>query len=228
MTKGKSKKLENVDHLDTGKRILLEPGTQLQIEIEGVASRFKSTLVGIKPDEYLIVKTPKAALSGGVKNRLFRGNQIVIRYLYKGTVFGFQYKLVEAIFSPKQLLLVEYPKIIENCDLRSHERIDCLFPAKITIEDEERHGAVLDISQGGCRYLIKTLKGEKLPSVQIDEQVTLRCQFPGIEGEQILSGKVRNMKTDEQETALGIEFHEIAPEVENIIVQYISTVKESS
>ena len=80
-------KLENVDHLDIGKRILLEPGTQLQIEIEGVTSRFKSTLVGMEPDEYLIVKTPKAALSGSIKNRLFRGNQIVIRYLHKGTVF---------------------------------------------------------------------------------------------------------------------------------------------
>lgn len=215
-------------HLDTGKRITIELGTQLEIEIEGVPTRFKSSLVGIEPDEYLIIKGPEAALYEILRNKLFRGTRIFIRYLCKGTLFGFRSKLLEAIFTSKQLLFVEYPKTIENYDLRSHERIGCFFPAKIKIKDEEKNGVILDISEGGCRCVIKSSDGEKLPSVQIDERIILRCQFPGTESEQVVSGEVRNVGMDKQKAVLGIQFHEIAPGLQNIIAQYISTVKEFS
>jgi len=223
--------VENIDYFDTGKRISIELGTQLQIEIEGVAFRFKSVLIGMEPDEYLIIKTPMVpsdAPFSNIKHKLSRGSQIVVRYLYKGTVFGFQSKLIEAIFTPLRLLFIEYPNIIEHYNLRSQDRVDCFLPAKIKIKEEEKHGLILDISKKGCRYRIKALKDEGLPSIQLDEQITLRCQFPGIEDEQVFSGKVRNINRDKEETTLGIEFHEIAPEFQNIIAQYILNIKEFS
>lgn len=222
---------ENVDYLAMGRRIFIELGSQLQIEIEGVAFRFKSVFVGMESDEYLIIKTPMVpsdAPFSSIKHKLFPGTQIVVRYLYKGTVFGFQSKLIEAISAPVRLLFVEYPKIIENYDLRSQERTDCFLPAKIEIRDEEEHGAILDISEKGCRCLIKALKGEKLPSTQIDERVTLTCQFPGIEGEQVVSGNVKNISRDKQEMILGIEFREIAARVKDIIDRYLSNIKQFS
>jgi c-di-GMP-binding flagellar brake protein YcgR len=217
---------KNIDHLNTGKRISLELGTQLEIEIGGVLPRFKSSLVGIEPDEYLIIKCPEAAPPDSVKDKLFRGNQIVIRYLFKGTVFGFQSQLVQTISTPKRLLFVEYPRKIEEYDLRSDKRIDCFLPAKIEIKDEVKNGAILDISEGGCHYQINMSKGEEVPSVQIGELISLRCQFPGAEAEQLVSGKIRNFSRHQQKIAIGVGFHEIAPEVQNIIAQYISTVKE--
>ena len=216
------------DHFDTGKRISIELGTQLEIEIEGVPTRIKSSLVGIEPDKYLIIKAPEAALPDSIKNKLFRGNQIVVRYLCKGTLFGFRSQLVQVTSTPIRLLFVEYPKTIEAHDLRSHERIDCFLPAKIEIKDEVKNGLILDISEGGCRYLIKSSEGEKLPSVHLYELISLRCQFPGTESEQVVSGEVRNVGMDKQKAVLGIQFHEIAPGLQNIIAQYISTVKEFS
>jgi len=216
------------DQVDTGKRISIELGTQLEIEIEGVPTRIKSSLVGIEPDEYLIIKAPEAALPDSIKNKLFRGNQIVVRYLCKGTLFGFRSQLVQVTSTPIRLLFVEYPKTIEAYDLRSHERVDCFLPAKIEIKDEEKNGAILDISEGGCRCVIKSSEGEKLPSVQIGELITLSCQFPGTESEQVISGEVKNVGMDKQKAVLGIQFHEIAPGLQNIIAQYISTVNEFS
>jgi len=219
-------KTENVDDFGAGKRISIEPGTQLQMEIEGVEYRFKSTLVGMEPDKYLIIKTPMAPPSISIQVKLFRGSQIVVRYLDRGTVFGFQTKLIEAISTPVRLLFIECPRVIEHYDLRSHERIDCFLPAKIRSRDKDKQGTILDISEKGCRFLIKALKGEKLPSLRTDEQISLRCQFPGIEGEYVVSGKVKNIRRDEQEMALGIEFQETDPQVQNIIAQYISTIRE--
>jgi len=222
---------ENVDYLATGRRIIIELGSQLQVEIEGVAFRFKSILVGMESDEYLIIKTPMVpsnAPFSSIKHKLFPGSQIVVRYIYKGTVFGFQSKLIEAISTPVRLLFVEYPKIVENYDLRSQERTDCFLPAKITIRNKGEHGAILDISEKGCRCLIKALEGEKLPSPQVDERITLTCQFPGIEGEQVVSGNVKNISRDKREIILGIEFHEIAARFKDIIDQYLSNIKQFS
>jgi len=225
---------ENVDYLVTGRRILIELGSQLQIEIDGVTFRFKSVLVGMESDEYLIIKTPMVPSNApftSIKQKLFPGIQVIVRYLYKGTVFGFQSKLIEAISTPVRLLFVEYPKIVENYDLRSQERTDCFLPVKIKImdkEDKEEHGAILDISERGCRCLIKALKDEKLPSAQIDDQITLTCQFPGIEGEQVVSGNVKNISRDKRQMILGIEFHEIVARVKDIIAQYLSNIKQLS
>ena len=211
--------------LDKEKGISIELGTQVKIEIEGVGIRLRGTLVGMEPGEYLIVKLHDATFDG-LKDRLFQGNQIIVRYVYEGTVFGFLSKLIKTILTPIKLLYIEYPSIIENFDLRSQKRMDCFLPSSIIIRDEERQGAILDISEGGCCFLINMLKGEKLPSVQIDEQITLRCQFPGIEGEQMVSGKARKFSMDKKETALRIQFHELAPEVKNTIAHYISAAEE--
>ena len=224
-------KIRDINLSDTGKRIFIEIGAQLQIEIEGVAFRFKSSVVGIEPNEYLIIKTPiipHDAPFGSIKHKLFPGNQIAIRYLHKGTVFGFQSKLIEAISTPIRLLFVEFPDTVEHYDLRSHERIDCFLPTRIKMKDKERKGIILDITEKGCRHRIKALEGEKLPPVKIDEHITLFCQFPGIEGEHVVSGIVKNINKDKQEMALGIVFDEITPEAQKILTHFISTAKEIS
>lgn len=223
--------VEDLDYLFTRKGILIELGSQVQIEIEGVTFRFKSTLVGMESKNCLIIKTPMVPSDApftSIKHKLFPGVQIVVRYLYKGTVFGFQSKLIKSITSPIRLLFVEYPKIIENYDLRSEERTDCFLPAKIEIRNQEEHGAILDISERGCRCLIKELEGNILPYTQIDERITLRCQFPGIKDDQVVSGTVKNFSRDKQEMILGIEFHEIATRLRTIIDQYVSNIKQFS
>lgn len=211
--------------LDTEKGISIKLGTQVKIEIEGVGIRLRGTLVGMEPGEYLIVKLQDATFDG-LKDGLFQGNKIIVRYVYEGSVFGFLSKLIETILTPIKLLYIEYPRIIENFDLRSQKRMDCFLPSSIIIRDEERQGSILDISEGGCCFLINMLKGEKLLSVQIDEQITLRCQFPGIEGEQMVSGKARKFSMDKKETALRIQFYDLDPEVKNTIAHYISTAEE--
>jgi c-di-GMP-binding flagellar brake protein YcgR len=222
---------ENLDYLFTERHILIGLGSEVQIQIEGVTFRFKSTLIGMESDECLIIKTPMVPSDApftSIQHKLFPGIQIVVRYLYKGTVFGFQSKLIKAITTPLRLLFVEYPKIIENYDLRSEERTDCFLPTKIEIKNEEEHGAILDISERGCRCLIKALDGKILPYIEIDERITLRCQFPGIKDDQVISGNVKNFSRDNEEMILGIEFHEIAAGLKTIIDQYLSNIKQLS
>ena len=222
---------KKADISKTGKRIFVELGTHLQIEIEGIAFRFKSELVGMESDEYLILKIPLIpddAPVGNIKHKLFPEMQIVVRYLHKGTVFGFRTQLIDAIFTPRRLLFLKYPQIVEHYDLRSDRRVDCILPAKIILSDLEIEGTILDINKEGCRYLTKEVKDAKSLSVQIDEEATLRCQFVGVEGEQIISGNVKNIQQDMQGVSLGIQFQDMADGIKSIIADYISTIKKFS
>jgi len=218
--------VQNLDHLNMGGAILIELGNEVHFEIEQIDRRFKSILIGMKPGEYLIFELPRDAFSGNNKSIFFSGNSIIVRYLHDGTVFGFQSKIIDALSAPRKLLFIEHPKIIARYELRSKKRVDCFLPAKIEIMDKEKQGVLTNISEKGCRYQIKALKSEQLPSVQIDENLTLKFQFAGVEGEKPVSGKIKNIKKDEREMVLGIEFHEISPEVQNMINQYISNIEE--
>ncbi|MEE8430965.1 MAG: flagellar brake protein [Candidatus Desulfatibia sp.] len=217
-----------VNNFGTDMRMSIEIGDQLQIEVKGIPSRYQTTFIGMELNEYFIIKEPvfpHELRVSGIKHKLFPGNEITVRYIYKGSVFGFQTKLIEAIFTPKRLLLIEYPKAIEKHNLRSTQRIDCYLPAITKIKNKETPGIILDINKKGCRYMIKAAENRKLPVVQKDDQIALRCHFPGNQDEQMVSGKVKNIKRDSQEMILGIEFLEMTVELHNIIEQYISTVK---
>ena len=144
--------MNKISDPDTGKRIFIELGTEFQIEIEGITFRLKSTLVGMELGQYLIIKTPSFPSEvGNIKQKLFPGIEIVVRYLHKGTVFGFRTQLIEAFFTPRRLLFLEYPKVIEHYDLRSNRRVECIIPAKIILKEKETEGTILDINEKGCR-----------------------------------------------------------------------------
>jgi c-di-GMP-binding flagellar brake protein YcgR len=222
--------MEHFDDFDKGKRISIELGTQLQISIGGVSGNFKSTLVGMELEKYLIIVAPVVVSPyGSIKEKFFRGNTITVRYLYRGTVFGFQSQLIEDIFVPLKLIFIKYPKIIAEHNIRSQERIHCFLPVKAKIKSEEKEidGVLLDISVGGCCCTYKKSNKDKtFSSVEVDEQVSLRLQFPQIEGEQVVFGKAKNIKADKEHMTLGIVFYEILPQLKEIIAQYINAVKE--
>ena len=218
-----------VDNSATDNRLSIEIGSHVQVEIEGIPSRYQTTFIGMELFEYLIIKIPvfpHKTRIGGVKHKLFPGNQITVRYVYEGSVFGFQTKLIEALFMPKRLLVLEYPEVIAQHDLRSEKRINCFLPAITKIKDKETHGIIEDINQNGCRLLIKGVKDRKLPPVQMDDQITLRCQFPGEPDEHVASGIVKNIKRDSQEMALGIQFRKMTDNLFDIISLYISSIKD--
>ena len=60
------------------KRMMLsvEVGTQLTLEIEGIQTRVKCDLVGIKPGSYLIIEMPPTA---GISDKISEGKRVTAR-----------------------------------------------------------------------------------------------------------------------------------------------------
>lgn len=216
----------DIDFSEYGKRICLEIGIPIQLKMEGVAFPLQSVLVGMEIDEYLIIKIP--AQYTNVKHKLITGVDIIVRYLYRGTVYGFQTKLIEIISKPVKLLFLEYPKIIEHYDLRSQKRAESIFPATIMIKDKTNHGAIIDVSKNGCRCSIQNSRKEPLPPVQIDDEIVLNCKFPGVEGDREVLGKIKNIRRSRKELIIGVEFLRLELKIHDLISQYLYAVEDFS
>lgn len=212
------------DLFNSGKRISLDVGTKLHLEIEGVSIPLESFMVGMEPDAYIIIKTPRPYPT--IKHKLYQGNQCIVKYMFQGTVYAFQTKIIDSIASPFRLLFLEYPKIIQHRDLRDHKRIDCLIPAKVVIKKEEKQGAIVDISKRGCRVQIQIFPGDKIPSILINEEITLRAKFPGVEEELQIVGKVKNLLKSRYEMVFGIVYQEMSHEAQEIIARYLYTIED--
>lgn len=221
--------IDNIDLFDMGKRISIDIGTEMQIEIEGVEFRLKSVFIGMDPGgEYLILKFPYVSGSGGVgiQDKLYTGNQVVVRYLQAGAIFGFQAKLLGVTSAPKKLIFISYPRIIEEHNVRSEKRISCFLPARTKVDDKENRGAVLDMSRHGCRYVVKHSKVRKTKDLfQVDGQIELAFQLPGMEGEQSLTGTIRNVRKDGDELSVGIEFGDVDSEAKARISEFFSAAE---
>lgn len=219
-------KVEKINQFNPENRPIIDVGTPIQIEVEGVSSRLKTTLVGIDPGKFLLIKTPQVVTDGNVGKELTHGDKVIARYLYNGAVVGFESKLIDDISSSIKLLIIEYPKSVENFDLRSKKRIHCLLPAGSDFNGEKMNGGIIDLSEGGCRYQIKTVNGQKLPGIQVDDQMTLFGRFPGKTENCEIPGKVRHVILDDQKKLFGIQYIDMSPEIKSIIQEYISSVRD--
>jgi len=94
--------------------LMLEMGDSLQLEIEGYDPHFSSSLIGVVPDECLIVKAPQLSGAEGESPSLSSGLKIGISCIHRGSVWGFKSRLISVIFEPSRLLMLEYPETIES------------------------------------------------------------------------------------------------------------------
>ena len=204
-----------------GRRIGLDIGARLQIEIEDFGSSLKSTMVGMMPDDYLIITLPSNLSLNG--HKLSKGKRLGIKYLYLGKVCFFHSEIMASVYFHQNLLFVSYPSIIHYHEMRRHRRVEVLLPCTIWLDDGQDYPAVLlDMSVSGCLCQQKSRGDSSLPSLHIDDKLTIRCLLPGMDKEQELIGHIRNFNKTERETRIGVEFVENPPAVEKAITHYLS------
>lgn len=215
----------HMDDLDIGKRIAIEFGTELQLEIEGVVPRARTELVGMEPGKYFIVKTPSLSQLGGVSGKLFPGNRVLVRYVYRGSAYGFETTVMDAISTPVRLLFLTCPRVVVERNIRTNRRIDTVLPAKVTSGNQVVEGTVTDISVTGCHFRAKAAKGGTQASLldDLNKEVSVSVQVPGVQGELTIAGKLKNVRKDHACAEAGIEFGELDATLKSKIEAYVES-----
>ena len=216
-----------LQHVSTaGNSLAIEMGAKIKIEIEGVDAPLSSIMVGMIPNQYLLVTCPNPA--DIVERMEGEENKLVVKYLHLGRLCMFRTKVLEQIDSPRNLLFLEYPPVIHFHELRQAKRTSIFVPATLLCDDDrEFSGVLIDLSSMGCLYHLKLRGSVQLPFLDIDTPVELRCLLPGIGEDQLLKGMVRNLKKSAAELRVGIQFMELSEALKETIDNYVFSVENA-
>ncbi|MEJ2079271.1 MAG: flagellar brake protein [Acidobacteriota bacterium] len=203
-------------------------GTQVTIEVEGVEERFKSRMIGIDGERFLILKTPVSTAAGLVQTNFSPGKRIIVRYLHHGTVWGFRSAVLETLAGDFGILFAAYPSEVENFDLRSAQRVEARIPVRVLSEQEEAmEGLIVDLSATGARILCSSDQiKDAVPTPS--SAVTLVARFDTDDEPTTLKCLVRSAQVDSVWTSLGVQYEEPPPEAVASISAYIDRVISSA
>ena len=204
----------------------MQIGGTLKIQLEGEKKRLTSELMGVEEDKYLVIKSPSLQYMSHVSNLLYEGNTVIVRYLYKGTVFGFKSRIKYVITNPIKLLILEYPKKIENQNLRKHRRVDCYLPASVRITGNTIEGTIIDISREGYQFTVEKSKIESsLKIFQVENETSVSFKLPGVEKVLTVTGKQKYIIEDSDSVKIGILFDNMTIEVQERLFDFLSTAQ---
>jgi len=196
----------------------IDHGVELIVEIEGVYGHMKSELVGQRTGHYLVIRTPVGP--AGYKNKLFDGNNVLVRYLRQDMAYGFQSSILKSIVEPEQLLFIACPRVLQERTLRSVKRVDTYIVAKVAVQAQSVAGTIVDMSAKGCRCIVPS-------HVEHTKQIELHNGDPVViyaelDGEEVhLAGWIRNLMTYHGATKLGIEFDRLPQETREQLFRYL-------
>ncbi|WP_022665179.1 DUF4388 domain-containing protein [Desulfospira joergensenii] len=213
----------------SSKEFCLEIGIKLLVDFEDLDLCLRSTLVGIEHGKYLLLKAPVPFES--LERDGIQGGELIIKSLYKGTIYAFRSRLMALISEPSRLMFIQYPERIEHHELRAHKRFRCSIVAQARVDESERGGVIENISMGGCRCAIESFSSDQEPArTLLQETIPFRCRFPGTQKEVRFMGQVKNTQQKTDEVAVGVEFmyREDSDETRAVIDDYIRLIEYSS
>ena len=201
----------------------LQPGKYIDVQINHpVAVRLKLTLIGYEIGRYILIKYPKVVSKSHYSDVLIEGNVVIVRYLLegsKGECFAFRSTIKNITKYPEKHIYLEYPKKIENRQLRMQQRTTIHLPSVIMLEGADKetntkiNGVIGDISAKGCGFAFKT-QNEKVKVNQRDINVAIK--LPELE-EFHIKAKVCNSRFQDGKVNVGIQFVDDDKQVHRIL-----------
>jgi hypothetical protein len=208
----------------------LQPGKSMDLQINHpVPLRLKLTLVGYEVGKYILLKYPRVMNTSEYKDVLIEGNVMIVRYLMegnKGECFAFRSAIQNVSVYPEKLIFLDYPKDIENRQLRVQQRKSINIPAYIMIEEDDKNkemkinGFIADISLKGCGFSFQS----KSSSTNVKKRKIFVCLKDLSGTDMKISAQVCNSRNSEGIVNVGIKFLENNAQLTQLLEQsFINT-----
>jgi hypothetical protein len=213
---------DKIVHLTDSARIIT--GTSLFIEEASGNSKLVSTFVGLTKTKKIVVTPPKD-INQNTRKELNAGDGVIVKYVFEDKLFIFETKYINQTTKPVGFFVFEHPEHVRIRERRSEKRYKCFISTQTELFGKKRDGTIRDISKNGCRCNFYIPNNDEIETTRIGT-VFLNCQFPGIRGEVILEGEVKNFFIDSPMVTFGILFINLSPEQKKIIDKYIMSIED--
>lgn len=208
------------------RKVNIEIGTQVLMQISGVAGRFPSQFVGRDQERFMIFKIPRAQVN--LSNRLVKGAPLVVRYRHQGRIFGFESMILGVMPEPFGLLYVNSPNIIEEHRLRKNTRIDCYLPCSVELAEGQAGGVIVNISSQGARCLFSGMKSTRKVLDELrDQEVKVHVALKESEPPMMLTAKVLSAQQFHGAVSAGMRFENLDETSQAKLVAHINEWESS-
>lgn len=217
-------KLELKHFSTAGNRLSLDIGAKVKLEFDTLDTPLVSTMVGMLPDEWIVVTTPTphAIAETAVQEESW----IVLKYLHMGRLCLFRTQALKTIDKPYPLLFLDYPPVIHYHELRRAKRTSIFIPCTLHLQrGPELYGVMVDLSGLGCLCLVKSKGNTEIPIIDIESKLQLRCMLPGLKEDQELTAVVKNFRKSAAEIRIGLEFSGLQEYLREVIEKYVYSVE---
>ena len=216
MVRKKKLKKNQITHLR------IELGNDVFLSIKGIKGIFPSYLIGMKPDVFIIIKTPTVI---GIENLFSEGTSLAVHYTHLGDVYRFNASIQGENKEPFKVTYLSYPDLVEKIEYRDSPRVSSYLPAALLYKKTEVKGIITDISVAGCKFRTDSIDQMEDLLVKKKGDVTLHFPVIGLDGIRKFKGEIKKVTFDNDLT-LGIGFSEIDDDSRNIIKSYIESTLE--
>jgi c-di-GMP-binding flagellar brake protein YcgR len=207
---------------ETHRAIGVEWGMQIQLRFRSFPESHRSILVGMNRGQYLICSMPRIP---GIWVALQRHDEVTVRYLQRGVVYGFKSVLLNMIDEPFRLLFLSYPEDIETVNLRRCERIRCLVPATARKDDATYSGVLLDVSLTGCCFAFDPPSDGSEAEIGAGEEIGVSFQLSGLRENRLLDVDVVSVRKQGGKIVLGGSFKNLKDDMLAAVKTHLETVE---
>ena len=204
------------------RQLNIELAVDLFIKIKGVKGFFPSYLIGMKPEAFLIIKSPTIISS---ENLMSEGTSLVVRYKHLGDIYRFKTTILGTNEEPFRVTYLSYPNLVEKIEYRNSPRIYSHIPASLSYEGIEVKGIITDISVAGCKFRTKSIEQLEEMLSKKEGDVTLHFPVLGLDGVREFAGRIKKVTFD-NDLALGIGFREVDDDYRDVIASWVAGTKE--
>jgi len=210
-----------------GQRLALDIGLKMRLEFDAGKAVFDSVLIGMVPDNSVIVSTPSYFIVS--QSIPVVGCTVIVKFSYLDKLCLFKSKLLRTIDTPQQMLFLEYPTVVHYHEMRKSGRAAVHIPCMINLGQDRFFGSFKDLSSAGglCR-IKRSRENNELPEIVIRQDVVVDCLLPGHKDEHSLRGKIINYKKNENEMQLGIEFSGLPDTTKEIIENLLQAIDHNN
>ena len=185
----------------------IQIGAKLSIKLEEPGGHITALYVGVKTGDHIVLTflEKKSAYIEKIKDL----NEIKVQYFENDVRYEFRGKVIKVLEEPVDLIVIGYPSDVQSIDKRNLDRINCLVSAKLKKQSNTDTppvvGVIENINKSGCLCNMTKNEGNNV-SFSMGDRVDLKCQFPGLLGEQNAEGKIVRIQEEGKDLVLGINF----------------------
>ncbi len=204
--------------INRSQRLFIELGTALLLEPDTPERSATSQLIGMQVGSYLIVQLTE---NNWGQTQLTVGETLSARYVLSDDVFEFKTSVIRMIDDPDYLLFLDYPEVVNSCNIRTEKRVECFLPVRITLDRFCVSGVIVNINQNGCLCMVDNAPFTDTCSL---EQMNLDLLY-GQSQTLSIKADIRSIRKKGTQTSMGLMFKNLDGFSKNVLSALVPALK---